>query len=69
MLVQWFENGRFEAPIHPFNYTEELGAIPDFDVTSDFRTYLLSTSKGCSTFRSQVRRLALGFKKMEHSAT
>ena len=31
------ETGRFEAPIHPYHYPEELGANPDFDVTSDYR--------------------------------
>ena len=46
MLVQWFETGCFEAPVHPCNCAEELGAIPEFDVTSDFRTWLLGTLQG-----------------------
>ena len=30
-----FDTGRFEASIYPYNYPEELGAIPDFDRTSN----------------------------------
>ena len=30
-----FDTGRFEASIYPYNYPEELGAIPDFNRTSN----------------------------------
>ena len=30
-----FDTGRFEASIYPYNYPEELGAIPDFVRTSN----------------------------------
>ena len=41
-----FETGRFEAFIYPYNYPEELGAIPDFDRTSNSLPLPLSSLRG-----------------------
>ena len=41
-----FETGRFEAVIYPYNYPEELGAIPDFDRTSNSLGLPLSSLRG-----------------------
>ena len=43
---QRFDTGRFEAPIHPYNYPEELGPIPDFDIPSRFRAPALDPLTG-----------------------
>ena len=40
------DTGRFEASIYPYNYPEELGAIPDFDRTSNSLGLPLSSLRG-----------------------
>ena len=67
------ETGRFEAPIHPYNYPEELGANPDFDVTLDYRDLAPSPSQtpkmGCFSYNIHVLDITEhGFRPLDPSA-